>query len=305
VKSADDLAVLLRRRLAPALRLAWLLVTVGVVSSAFVLRQARAQVDAAMLGLGSRAMAFPGSPTDPARVVRVNGIEVSLRTQVVKASLSEVLRHYRSACVSADADPGGYSGFFSALATRMASNDDEGYVACVNITVSDLESLAHRLARFSETWDLADVGPLRYVYARPAYGRPARETFVLTMWADTSVDIRGLLPLGDRDANGSDLAGVPRPKDAQRILSAREASEPAGVFVYLTHRTSAAELERDYRRTLPERGWTIVERDRGESVEVNGVRMLSAERAHRMVTLLAHRGDAGRTVVTLLAWEVE
>ena len=292
-------------RLVPLLRIAVLLSALAALACAILLRDARAQVDETMLGFGSQAMAFPGAPAEEARAVQINGIEVSLRTQVVNAPLSDVLDRYRSVCTSSTATASGYAAILSSLAVRSASNESEGYVACVDLGGPRIIKKTSRFARFAESWDLGDLGSLRYAYAKRAEDRPKHETFVLTMWADASLDLRALLSFGADDARGTDLAGVPRPQNAQRILSATEAGAPAGVFVYRVRRSSTSEIARQYRRLLSENGWSILERSEGESIMVDGVRLLSAERAHRMVSVLAHHGEDGRTVVTLLAWEIE
>ena len=284
-----------------ALARASALLAVGVaLASAVVLRKVGAQVDEAMLGLGSRVMSFPGEPVAESRSVNVNGVTFSLRTQVVETPLSEALRHYRGACASSHSDTSSYATIFASLAVRTGESDSDGYVACVDVGADGLGTLAQRVVRFSESGDLAALGSLRYAYLRRAEERPARETFVLTMWADKTVNLRKLLPTGDRDASGRDPVGVPRPPDAQRILSAKELLEPSGVFVYLVRHTSTTDLERHYREQLPKLGWVVVERNPGESVEVDGVRMLSVEAEHRLVTLLFYPGESGRTVVTIL-----
>lgn len=290
----------------PALaRLSAFVAVVLALVSLPLLSQVGAQVDEAMLALGSRVMSFPGEPVAEARTININGASFFLRTQVVEAPLSQAIRHYRSVCTSAHAGSSSHASIMASLATRTGESDSDGYVACIDMGASDLETLVRRMARFSKTWDLAALGSLRYAYLRRAAERPARETFVLTMWTDESVDLARLLPTGDDDAGGSDLTGVPRPPESQRILSAKELREPAGVFVYLVRRTTASELERDYRRQLAELGWAIVERSHGESVELNGVRVLSAEKGHRLVTLLFYPDGTAQTVTTILASGVE
>jgi hypothetical protein len=258
-----------------------------------------------MLGLGSRVMAFPGALPTEARTVRINGVEVHLRTEVVDAPLSRVLRHYRGICGSPSSRSGGYGPLIASLATRSGSTDRDGYVACLETEVSDLETLVERLVSFSRTWDLADVGPLRYAYASRSTERPEDQTFLLTMWAEASIRIRDFLPVGQNDAKGTDLADVPRPPNAQRILSATEASAPSGVYVYLVEAAAPAELTRMYRRALLAWEWDIVERNPEEAMSLNGVRILSANKEGRTLSVLTHAGDSLASVVTLLVSEAE
>jgi len=260
-----------------------------------------AQADEAMFELGSQAMAFPGHSPGNVRAVRVNGVVLSLRTQVVESPLAETLRHYERLCSRTGATLSPYAQIFSHFATRKGVRDSDGYVACIDLAVTGLETIVRKFSRFSETWDLSELGPIRYVYARRAEARPSRDTFVLTLWTEGSLDLSHLLPIAGDDAPGSDLPGVPRPSGAQRILSAKEDGEDAGVFIYLSGSASPGDIERTYRRRLPQLGWTIVERSPGESVQVSGIRMLSAEKGPRLVTLLASTEASGRTMTTILA----
>ncbi len=286
-------------------RAALFIVVAGAVTGALLLREARAEFDGAMMGLGSRAMRLPGTSLTEARTLRINGVDVLFKTEVVDASLAQVLRHYRGVCATARRGSGDSGSFIGSLATRSRITDRDGYVACVETGVSDLETLAERLAKFSRTWDLADVGPLRYAYAMRAIDRSEDRTFLLTMWADTSINLRGLIPIGTADAMGADPVDLPRPPSSQRILSANEVSAPSGIYVYRAHAASTAEFVRGYRRALLERGWEILERNPQESIEVDGVRVLSADKSGRMLSVLVHSDTSSATVVTLLVSEVD
>jgi hypothetical protein len=305
VKSATSRSASRMAGFAPLLRVSLLAAVGGALMCALLLRNARAQLDEAMLGLGSRAMAFPGAPISDARTLRINGVDVHLRTEAVDAPLPHVLRHYRNVCASPHPGSGDYAAFIASLATRSRSTDRDGYVACVETRAGDIESLAERLVRFSKTWDLADVGPLRYAYATRASERPDEQTFLLTMWADASIELRDLLPLGTSDAKGTDLLDVPRPPSSQRILSATEVSAPSGVYVYLTHGVRGSELTQVYRRALSQRGWNILERNPHESIEVDDVLILSAEKGGRTLSVLVRAEAASPAVVTLLVSELE
>lgn len=290
---------------APWLRVSRLVSVAVLFTCALALRGASAQLDGAMISLGSRVMSFPGAPATEARTLRINGVDVRLRTQVVAAPLDRVLRYYRRLCASPRANSGVYGSLISSLATRSRITSSDGYVACIETGVGDLETLTERLVKFSKTWDLADVGPLRYAYATPAADRPEQHTFLLTIWADGPVNLRALLPIAGGDAGGVDPSDLPRPPDSQRILSATEMMAPSGVYTYLVKVASPATITRFYRSALAKSGWEILERSSEESLQVDGVRILSAEKAGRLVTVLAHAGASAPPVVTLLVSEVD
>ena len=77
----------------------------------------------------------------------------------------------------------------------------------------------------------------------------------------------------------------------------------SGVLVYRVVGTSAKALESFYRTELPRRGWTIIERDPSESIQIDSIRMLSAEKDNRLVTVLSDPGEPSQTILTILASE--
>jgi hypothetical protein len=123
------------------------------------------------------------------------------------------------------------------------------------------------------------------------------------MWTNSAFNLYRILPRPGADAAGRDLVGLPRPPGSQRILSAWEARRPSGVLVYRVVGKSAAEIESFYRTELPRNGWSIIERNRSESIQIDGTHMLSAEKRNRLVTVLSRSGEASQTVLTILASE--
>lgn len=287
VKSADS-----GRSLAPFLRTGVFVGAISVMAGAFVLRSARAEVAEALWDASSKIMAFPGAPHEGVRHLQLNGARLSFRTHTVEASVADVLDHYEAACATA-------------LATQTGLGGAGGYVACLDVggVSQGLGALVNRFVRFSETGDLHELGALRYVLARNLAGRSAERVFVLTMWTDSALNLYEMMPGDGADAAGRDLVGVPRPPGSFRILSAWEERQPSGVLVYRVVAKSPSELESFYRATLPELGWRLIERDDSESVQVDGTRMLSAEKDNRLVTVLCRRGEASETILTILASE--
>ncbi len=268
------------------------------------LRAVHAQVDETLLSLGSRALSFPGAPDEEPRTVEVNGVRVSLRTQLLEAPLEDVLSHYEGACGGSDAHTS-QAGFLASLATRARRTSRDGYVACIELLSQDVPSLIRRVSSFAKSWDLADIGLPRYAYARRVDDTPRGPTHVVTIWSDESLDLRRLLPQGQGDAPGEDPKDLDRPAQSQRLLSAREPSDPSAVYVYRVKGCSAAELEGAHRRMLSRRGWRIIERHPGESVAIDGARLLSAEKDSRLATAIIHREQPESLFLTLLmsGWE--
>jgi len=275
--------------LSPVLRLGLFLVVTGAVISALLVRSVQAEVTEVLRGMSAEIMRYPGAPQEGLRELLLNGVRVSFRTQTVDAPLVEVFAHYETLCDGSD----------------VRLNEAAGYVACVDMgdAPEDLQSLAERFVRFSETGDMRQLGELRYVHARRVASANGEKTFVFTMWADSDFDLRRMLPGASTDAAGRDLEGLPRPPDSQRILSAWEAQQPSGIFVYRVASKSAVELESFYRRELSNHGWAVIERNHSESIEIDGIHMISAEQGNRLVTVLSHRGEGSQTVLTILVSE--
>jgi hypothetical protein len=139
--------------------------------------------------------------------------------------------------------------------------------------------------------------------ARRAISGPREKTFLLAMWADSEVNLYRMLPHMGSDAAGRDLVGMPRPPDSQRVLSVWEDRQPSGVFVYRVATSSAEQLEAFYRRELPRHGWRLIERFAAETIQVDGIHMLSAEKGDVLVTMLSHSHGASPALLTILASE--
>ena len=286
-------------RITPVFRLGLFLLVLVVLASAVLLRSAHADVARFLWGAGAETMSYPGAPSEPARVLQLNGIRVSFRTQTIPASLDEVLLHYESLCTGPNA------GLAEQLSMQSVRSKDAGHVACLDMgdAPRDLGSLADRFLRFSATGDLGALGALRYMRARRVPGMPVDHTFVLTVWADSAFDLFRMLPTDGADAGGSDVAAVPRPRGSQRVLSAWESGSPSGLVVYRVPHESAAELESFYRSELSANGWTIIERHPSESVVIDDIRTLSAERGNRTITVLARPAEPSVTVLSILISE--
>jgi hypothetical protein len=300
-------------------RLGFFLAAVCVMSFALLLRPVYADVTEVLWGLGEQIMEYPGAPHEGVRQLQLNGVGVSFRTQTVDAPLADVLAHYETLCGTQDAGLADQltsllkvhlaappsPGVLRAITTQTARNDRTGYVACLDMgdAPQDISALVERILRFSQTGDLREVGDLRYIFARRVESSSGEKTFLLTMWSDSAINLYRMLTRASADAPGRDPVGVPRPTGSQRILSAWETRQPNGIFVYHVVAKSAQDLELFYRSALPRNGWVIIERNPSESVEVDGIHMLSAEKNNRLVTVLYRSGEASRTLLTILASE--
>jgi hypothetical protein len=92
------------------------------------------------------------------------------------------------------------------------------------------------LRSFSSTRDLASFGRLRYSFAE---ADEHQTTHVITLWADTGLNLSRLFPKTG-DAAGSDSKVVPRPPGARRTLSASAEGVPFSVRSYESEQSLSA-----------------------------------------------------------------
>jgi len=97
------------------------------------------------------------------------------------------------------------------------------------------ESLLAAVRSFSQNRDLSAFGRLVYTFAE---GGEHERTRVVTLWADTGLDLSTLFPKSG-DAPGSDSPVVPRPPEARRTLSASAGGVPFAVRLYESQQSLA------------------------------------------------------------------
>jgi len=106
------------------------------------------------------------------------------------------------------------------------------------------------LRRFNQTHDLSEFGRLRYSFAETT---AEHQTRVVTLWADTGLNLRTLFPAAG-DAAGADSAVLPRPPSARRTLAASAPGTAFSVHAYRSQQ-SVAEAQKFYDAWLSARGW--------------------------------------------------
>ena len=306
----------IRDKVPNLIRLACFLVVAWVAGAALAMKVVNAEVNEIMLGLGAELMAYPGGPDREAREINLNGAKVYVRTATVDATVKESLDHYQALCEARDgslteqledmlsthpAAPASGAKLGS-ISTRRLESGEAGYVACLDMgdEKRDLEVLIELFERFSKTGNLGDVGHLRYAYAKPVRGSNDTRTFLLTMWTESEVNLFKMLPMEGNDAAGRDVEGVPRPPHAQRILSSWETGQPYGVTMYGSKFQTATQLEAFYRHELPKQGWAFIESRPGESIQINGTRVIAVQKGERMISVLLNQSNEHTGLATIL-----
>ena len=205
-------------------------------------RAARASVVERLLGFGTRMAPYldDGRATEAPRLVHLNGVRMFVaaghtdqppsfvrkwyeeRYAARGDGLDEVARQMRAR----GALPPSVTGL-----NQLAFGDDQrGGVAALDFGDKlTLPSLRERLQRFVGSGELGGIGRLRYVwYEKTGQGG----TRFLTVWTDESFKLSGVMPTGNRDAEGFDLEQVPRYPGTVRVLSAEERGVSQRIVVY-------------------------------------------------------------------------
>lgn len=271
------------------------------VATVSILGTVGAQLDRTFIRAGEGAQRILRARSIPARSLNLNGVRLSLHTGVVDEPLEEVLRRQARDCLPRGHMTSVDSVLLASLSVRMGSSEDDGYVACVELgeNADSLVAFTEAARRFAATWDVAELGGLRYVYARRADEAPTSRTMLFSLWSHGSVDLKRMLPGSRSDADGADPPGVPRLPGTQRVLSAYEVDEPSGVFVYRTA-ASADVVARFFRTELRRAGWSLVSGRGGAPLEVEGVRLVAAVKGGDEVTVLCPSPSLGSKTLTLL-----
>lgn len=199
----------------------------------------------------------------------INGQKLHLAAAHVDGSVSAVLDRIQKGCeTAADGLADDLAGLEAGFATQAPSTrgfpgiamlrderDGRGVVACfaTGENVSGT-GVARRLALFSKTTDLSDIGGLRYV---AVHAEPEGGSKVVSTWSDDSLALEAMFP-DEGDASGDDPIMAPRPANVRRILSARVEPAPYGAFVYSSNESPEAAIK-GYETTLIAKGFRQVD----------------------------------------------
>jgi hypothetical protein len=243
-----------------------LAVTVGL--GVFCARQAHARAKEGALLLGEQLLRLSDTEEGNAHELSINGQTVHVTSAHTSLPLGKVLERFQTACEEhADGMVADLADLESSFARAPAAQgfpgvgmlrddrDGRGVVACFAAGREvDTSQLGARLERFSRSYDFADLGDLRYVAAR---SRSDGTTDVVASWTEGQFRLGEMFPAAG-DATGEDPHAAPRPGAARRILSARDARAPYGVFLYEL-RGDAAQTLASYTGVVRQAGWVVHE----------------------------------------------
>jgi hypothetical protein len=235
-----------------------------LLATLFVAHRASAELTERSIRLGQkldRFAALSGKLTH----LTLNGQAFSVSTRVVDAPIERVLEHFVALCLDgtprlaeeiarelapgARLRPGTLQRF---MVLRDALNDGTGTAVCLaGLGEGGLAGLRMRLATFTETWDVSELGQLRYTFLRKTGDQ---RTHVLLVSAEGPLALNQLVPLDGHEVTGPDLASGVRPAASTRILSAAASGTPHRVVAYRVQGSAASALS-DYGARLEAAGY--------------------------------------------------
>lgn len=281
---------------------------------AFQMRAAHAEVRNRTVELGRQMYDLAHASQHDVNKLTINGQPLWVGSSLAKDSVTDVLDRYEGTCEKNLAQP---TENWRELAQKIdekkeqrpalagsgvmrGGGSEEGTVICFTKGESSKPTVREAFKSFVDTGELGALGNLRYVYARKSdQGR----TVVLTAWTDDKFNLTEIIPKDGAEAKGVDFPGLPRPPEANRLMSAQVEGTPFGVNVYRTQQTPAAVVG-FYDAEMTKRGWAGFDPEikmqralRGEDDKAGVIGRLY-ERDGVVLTLAAH-ADQGATIASL------
>ena len=233
-----------------------LLVAVALGGSAL---RARAELSAQLWQLGDELAAF-GAAHDTTSTLELNGARVQLASLTLSAHVHEVLDRFDAACAAAASsssealrDARGQPAARASLLREETA--DAGMALCLaQPTDAGLRSLRERGADYARSGDLSVFGQLRYLRAQRT---PHGALHVLFAHSAGPLPLSAMFP-AQGDARGSDIASLPRPAAARRVLSMRLAGRGDALVAYEVDAALQPALQA-YAGTLQRNGFVQLE----------------------------------------------
>lgn len=257
-----------RKHLAGLIRVFAYVSGVGVVCGALSIRAARAEVADQSLVVGRQMLELVGTKNNDVSHVSLNGQQMFLGSALAKDDVGTVLDRYEQHCKKNGAQSPESWQELSKNPVRQSEtsaqtleafntgvvrsgNEKEGTVICFVRSSSSKTSVAEALKAFGQTGELGALGQLRYAYAKKT---EQGNTHILTGWTLDKFNVSAFTPPETGDVAGSDFPEMPRPENAQRVLSARVEGTPFGLNVYRSD-VAPAKVAEQFDEAMTKAGW--------------------------------------------------
>lgn len=256
-------------RVRGVLRVGAYLSVVSLVGGGLAARSAYGSVSEQALATG-RQLAKLGEFTKDSERLMLNGQALNMSSATTDLSMGQVLDRFEGLCKEEGAVPRDLREVQGLLddptlakqAERLnygvlrQQTKDDGVIACaVTNPANGKRRFWDGMAAFADSWDLAEVGHLRYAYVRKL---ESGRTHVLTAWTDGSFKINAMVPPTEgADAPGADSPHLARPPSSVRYLSASAEGRPHAVRVYEST-VPAKEILAGYEKDMTAKGFEQV-----------------------------------------------
>jgi len=223
-------------------------------------RTARGEPPPATLSLGRDLMALADLLGEAKKVV-INGEHAWAASAVSSKTVHALLDRFEASCHDGGAAPGSWGSGTQAgtsiehlldrsgrLGVLRSESADEGVIVCF---APKTDAPFHeRLKSFTNSFDLGEIGKLRYAYLR----KEGENAHVLTLWTDDHFRLVRVMGL-DGSEPESDDSQLPRPIESRRLLVASIEGSPYTVLGYVSH-AAPSDVLRSFADDMAGRGWT-------------------------------------------------
>lgn len=235
----------------------------AAIATWFVARRVAAELSERSRDFGSKLEQFAALRGKETRL-DFNGQAFSVSTRVLDEPVERVLERFVELCsdgtsvlaqeMAEKIGPGSGLGA-SALQRFMVMRDDLNDEAATGVCLAGLgdgglAGLAARVDAFSRSWDVSDLGQLRYTFVR----KTGKGSHVLLVSADGPLALNELVPWDGREVKGPDVVPGVRPQDSTRLIAAAAQGTPHVVSAYRANAKPDAAIA-DYARQLEAAGY--------------------------------------------------
>lgn len=171
----------------------------------------------------------------------------------------------------------------------------DGVVMCFTRSEGATQFL-EGLQGFVNTGDLHSLGDFRYVHAV----RKGPETFLQILWTDGSFNVRKIMGEPDKDSVGSDYAGLPRPLNSRRTMTAEAVNTAYSARIYESQDAPAIVLS-NYIDEMRAKGWDEVSSPyvTMQDAHVDGRYFIKPQTAEQVVVSVSKDVSRDKTMIVV------
>lgn len=233
-----------------------------------------------------------------------NGQRFSVSTRVLHEPVERVLGRFVVLCsrgtaqlaaeLTAQLGPSDVltAGMFQRLLVlRDRPTDQTGTGVCLaGLGEAGLDGLAERVKAFAKSWDISDLGQLRYAFIRKA---GPETTHVLLVSSEGPLRLPELVPLDGRDVAGPEVVSGIRPQHSTRILAAAASGSSHVLNAYHVAADARSALA-DYGAQLEDVGYQPLRPQNHQTIEVTpGVLSRTYSRSQHTIVATAQPDTEG------------